>query len=61
MTWYWRASRRITRDGSVARKLPGKAVPSVIGTSPKTLPGVRQPMLRSTPSMVLVTSILPET
>src|SRR4030095_14591591 len=34
--------------------------PSAIGTSPKILPGIRQPIVRSMPSIRLVTSILPE-
>ena len=39
--------------------LPGNVEPSVSGTSPKILPGLRSPSLRSTPSNNLVTSIFP--
>jgi hypothetical protein len=59
--WYWRASSFSTREGSTARNAAGNRVPSVIGTSPKITPGTRQPTCCSTPSVILVASIFPET
>ena len=52
-------------DAQHARRLrsavaAGNVVPSAIGTSPKIVPGSRQPSVRSTPSNILTTSILPE-
>ena len=49
----------MTREGSAARYAPGNGVPSAIGTSPKMVPGTRQPSLRSLPLTTFTTSILP--
>src|SRR5580693_2908823 len=51
---------RITREGMDARWPPGNGVPRVSGASPNMVPGMRQPNVRSTPSISLTTSILPE-
>ena len=49
----------MTREGSDARYPPTNTVPKAIGTSPKMVPGTRQPSVRSMPSNSLTTSILP--
>ena len=50
---------RITRDGSAARNPTGNTVPSVIGTSPISSPGLRSPTTRGIPSTSFTTSIWP--